>query len=65
MHAFADLVRGSNGIESRSAVLQTDRFDLIRGKDFARWCREHSDLLVESHMVSKGTLVGYSVDVYR
>lgn len=54
MYAFADLLRGKNGVESRSAVLQTDRFDLIRGKDFARWCREHPELVADSKLVSKG-----------
>jgi hypothetical protein len=54
MYAFADLLRGKNGVESRSAVLQTDRLDLIRGKDFARWCREHPELVASSKLVSKG-----------
>ena len=24
-------------------MLQTDRLDLIRGKDFARWCRDNPE----------------------
>lgn len=40
---FAEILRGKNGIESRSAVLQTDRLDLFRGKDFARWCRDNPE----------------------
>lgn len=45
IQSFADLLRSRKGVESRSAVLHTDRLDIIRGKDFARWYRENSDLV--------------------
>jgi hypothetical protein len=45
IQSFADLLRSRKGVESRSAVLHTDRLDIIRGKDFARWYRKNSDLV--------------------
>jgi hypothetical protein len=33
------------GIESRSAILESERFDVIRGKDFVRWLQKHPETL--------------------
>jgi translocation protein SEC62 len=51
--AFCDLLRGSRGIDTRSCVFQTQRLDLIRGKDFARWCRSNPDALKSSGLLKK------------
>lgn len=31
--------RPKKGIEARSAVLESERYDIVRGKDFVRWVR--------------------------
>lgn len=41
---FADSLRGKHGVESRSAILGgSERVDIIRGKDFARWFRSRAE----------------------
>ena len=40
---FSDLLRGKHGIESRSAVIESERVEIIRGKDFARWIKAHPE----------------------
>ena len=42
---LAEKLRGKGGIEWRSAVLQDQRVEAIRGKDFAAFFRTHEDLL--------------------
>lgn len=39
------------GPEARSAVLEGERFDIIRGKDFVRWVRAHMDTLEKIPLV--------------
>lgn len=36
---------GKKGVEYRSAVLERERFDLIRGKDLVRWVLANAGLL--------------------
>lgn len=44
---FADTLRGKKGIQARSAVLvdSSERVDIIRGKDFARWIKSNADTI--------------------
>lgn len=39
INSFADALRARGGVESRSAVLGSERVEIIRGKDFGRWFR--------------------------
>lgn len=39
------------GPEARSAVLEGERFDIIRGKDFVRWVRANMDTLEKIPLV--------------
>jgi hypothetical protein len=39
------LRNSKTGPEARSAVLEGERFDIIRGKDFVRWVRANMDAL--------------------
>ena len=41
------------GVEARSAVLEGNRFDIFRGKDFVRWVRANIDTI--DLQVIKGT----------
>lgn len=41
------------GPEARSAVLEGERFDIIRGKDFVRWVRGNMEAL-ENIPLSRG-----------
>jgi hypothetical protein len=43
----------STGVEARSAVLEGDRYDIIRGKDFVRWVRANMDQIDISILRSK------------
>jgi len=52
---FTDTLRGSKGVESRSAILGYERKDIFRGKDFARWYRQHAEALVDLP-ITKGTV---------
>ena len=46
-----DVLRSSGGIPSRSCVYgSAQRYELIRSKDFARWCRSNPDKLKASGM---------------
>jgi len=54
---FAEVLRAHKGVESRSAILGTDRVDIIRGKDFARWFRSRADEV--SFSASKGEKYEY------
>ena len=48
--AFNDILR--NGIPARSAVLGgSNRLELIRSKDFARWCRDNTDQIKSSGLL--------------
>ena len=50
---FVHLIRSSKtGIEYRSAILEAERFDIIRGKDFVRWIQANMDKV--PHQISKG-----------
>jgi hypothetical protein len=42
------------GPEARSAVLEGERFDIIRGKDFVRWVQANMEMLEKIPLV-KGT----------
>ncbi len=53
---LAERLRGKGGLEWRSAVLQDQRVEAVRGKDFAAYFRQHEDLLQQ--FVSKSALLG-------
>jgi hypothetical protein len=36
---FAESLRSKGGVENRAGVLDAERFDLFRGKDFVRWVK--------------------------
>ena len=42
---LAEKLRSKGGIEWRSAVLQDQRVEVVRGKDFGAYFRQHEDLL--------------------
>ena len=56
--AFEELVgtlrNSKTGPEARSAVLEGERFDIIRGKDFVRWVQANMEMLEKIPLV-KGT----------
>ena len=56
--AFNDIIR--NGVPARSAVFGTARLELIRSKDFAKWCRENAEVVRSS-----GLLKDADVDVEK
>ncbi|KDD76972.1 hypothetical protein H632_c51p1 [Helicosporidium sp. ATCC 50920] len=41
LRQFSDLLRGKEGVESRTAVLEAHRVEILRGKDFARYVAAH------------------------
>jgi hypothetical protein len=53
--AFEELVgtlrNSKTGPEARSAVLEGERFDIIRGKDFVRWIKANMDSLQKMPIV--------------
>lgn len=40
---FADLLRTKDGVEGRSAVLDQERVEIIRGKDLVRYIAANQD----------------------
>ena len=38
---LADALRGKGGVETRAAVLDDQRKELMRGKDLVRWVKAH------------------------
>jgi translocation protein SEC62 len=56
--AFNDIIR--NGVPARSAVFGAVRLELIRSKDFAKWCRENAEVVRSS-----GLLKHADVDVEK
>jgi hypothetical protein len=61
---FEELVgtlrNSKTGPEARSAVLEGERFDIIRGKDFVRWVRANMDTLEKIPLV-RGTWIAGSL----
>lgn len=48
-----DYLRGSGGVPARSCVYNVQRLELIRSKDFARWCRSNADKIKASGLLSE------------
>ena len=46
-----NLRSSKTGPEARSAVIDGERFDIIRGKDFVRWVRANMDSLEKIPLV--------------